>query len=86
MRDTLSHIDRSGTTNALASSETSRVTTETTIGSAAGENSKQNFAQCCSSTHSEQHAGVVLRLEVHLTRALSWKSPVGRCPDQRRAR
>ncbi len=52
MRETRSHTERPSTTNALASSATPRLTTETTMGSPAGEYSKQSLAQCRSSIHS----------------------------------
>ncbi|HEX8510626.1 MAG TPA: hypothetical protein VF635_14160 [Propionibacteriaceae bacterium] len=42
--------DLSEITNALASSDTFRVTTDTTIGSGAGESSKHSLASCSTST------------------------------------
>ena len=71
----------SGTTNALASSENSRVTTETTMGCDAGENSKQNLAQCCSSIHSRS-TGVELALEVDADPGAELKIPAGGVPSR----
>src|SRR3954447_15761865 len=82
MREILSHTERSRTKHALASSEISRVTTETTIGSWAGENSKQNFAQWWSSIHTISTPASYWDWKSTVTRALSWKSPSGGVPTR----
>src|SRR5665647_213254 len=81
MRETRSHTERASTTNALASSATPRLTTETTMGSRAGEYSKQSLAQCRSSIHSSSTPASNVEAKSTVTRALSWKSPVGGTPS-----
>src|ERR1035437_5132257 len=81
MRETRSHTKRPSTTNALASSATPRLTTETTMGSPAGEYSKQSLAQCRSSIHSSSTPASNVEAKSTLTRALSWKSPAGGTPS-----
>ena len=58
------------------------MTTETTIGWAAGENSKQNLAQFCSSIHSSSTPASYWARKSTLTRALNWKSPAGGVPSR----
>src|SRR5664280_3174253 len=80
MRETRSHTERASTTNALASSATPRLTTETTMGSPSVEYSKQSLAQCRSSIHRSTPASNV-EAKSTLTGALSWKSPAGGTPS-----
>src|SRR5450756_2674205 len=82
MRETRSHTKRASTTNALASSATARLTTETTMGSPAGEYSKQSLAQCRSSIHSSSTPASNVEAKSTATRALTWKSPVGGPPSK----
>src|ERR1039458_3256743 len=81
MRETRSHTKRPSTTNALASSATPRLTTETTMGSPAGEYSKQSLAQCRSSIHRSSTPASNVEAKSTLTRSLSWKSPAGGTPS-----
>src|SRR5215469_9813913 len=82
MRDRRSHNDDPGTTKPLASSETPRVTTETTMGSRAGENSKQSFPHCNSSIHNSSTPASNVALKPTVARALSRKSPAGGAPSR----
>jgi len=59
----------------LQSSDAERVTTDTTIGSASGEYSKQSFAQVRSSRHSASTPASKVEAKSTSTRALSRKSP-----------
>src|ERR1700685_2327393 len=81
MRETLSHTDRPGTMKAFASSETPRHTTETTMGSPAGENSKHSLPQRRSSSQSRSTPASNVEAKPTVTRALSWKSPSGASPS-----
>src|ERR1700691_4817619 len=81
MREPLSHTDRPGTMKAFASSETPRQTTETTMGSPAGENSKHSLPQCRSSSQIRSTPAAKAEAKPTVTRALSWKSPSGASPS-----
>src|SRR3984957_4220631 len=81
MRETLSHTDRPGTMKAFASSETPRQTTETTMGSPAGENSKHSLPQYPSLSQIRITTPSKAEAKPPVTLALSWKSPSGTSPS-----
>src|ERR1700733_14317784 len=81
MRETLSHADGAGTVKAFASSETPRQTTETIMGSPAGENSKHSLPQCRSSSQIRSTPASKAAAKPTVTRALNWKSPSGTSPS-----
>src|ERR1700722_98559 len=81
MRETRSQTDRPGTTKAFASSETPRQTTDTIMGSPAGENSKHSLAQRRSSSQSRSTPASKVDAKSTVTRALNWKSPSGGTPS-----
>ena len=70
-----SHTASSSTANALASSERSSVTTETTIGSPWGETSNASFTHASSPAHRSSAPASKAPANVQRTRADSWKSP-----------
>src|SRR5580692_3749530 len=82
MRETRSQTDRPGTTKAFASSDTPRQTTETIMGSPAGENSKHSLAQRRSSSQSRSTPASKVDQKPTVTRALNWKSPSGGTPSR----
>src|ERR1700722_11138527 len=82
MRETRSQTDRPGTTKAFASSETPRQTTDTIMGSPAGENSKHSLAQRRSSSQSRSTPASKVDPKPTVTRALNWKSPSGGAPSK----
>ena len=84
MRAMRSHTASPSTTKPFASSDVPRVTTETTIGSFTGENSKQSFAHTVSDTWSEQDAGVERRREAD-RHARAEREVAGRVADERSA-
>ena len=75
MRDTRSQIWGALTTVELQSSDSPRVTTETTIGSPAGENSKASLAHVRSSCHTTSAPASNVDLNSVSTRADKVKSP-----------
>src|SRR5580698_3796921 len=82
MRETRIQTDRPGTTKAFASSQTPRQTTETIMGSPAGENSKHSLAQRRSSSQSRSTPASKADAKPTVTRALNWKSPSGGTPSK----
>ncbi len=75
MRDTRSQIWGAPTTVELQSSDSPRVTTETTIGSPAGENSKASLAHVPSPCHTTRAPASNVDLNSVSTRADKVKSP-----------